>query len=191
MAKFMKHTIIICLFLLAACSNLKASESSADEYTILLSSLLGTDKERFTFTDKNGNKQIDSLARFKELEKVYINNINPDLANNKFSNKRLKIVMLYSFYSFVKKSAAFQEYLAADLMPIYIRNSADFLKVLNELPFLIEANCNRLNAYFGFEGKNTDKKPTFVKQHANQFKKYLNTDQYELCIRSFHEKPNK
>ncbi len=99
--------------------------------------------------------------------------------------------MFYSFYSFVNNSAAFQEYLATDLMPIYIKNSDAFLRILNELPFLIQSNCNRLDAFFGFEGKNLDKKSNFIKQNFKLFKKYLNSGQYELCISSFNEKPNK
>ncbi|MCP4471177.1 MAG: hypothetical protein GY815_10905, partial [Gammaproteobacteria bacterium] len=163
----MKYTIIIWLILVSACSNLKSEEGHYDEYSILLSSLLNVNEGVFTYIDEKGNKQPDELKKFKELERIYIKNISPDLTNNKFSNKRLKIIMFYSFYSFEKKSAAFQEYLAADLMPIYISNPDSFLKILNELPFLIKSNCNRLNANFGFEGKNTYNKSNFLKQNTN------------------------
>lgn len=190
MVKFMKYTIIIWLVLLSACSNLKASEVNDDEYLILLSSLLNVNEEVFTYIDEEGKRQPDALKKFKELERIYIKNIDPDLANKKFSDKRLKIIMFYSFYSFVNKSAAFQEYLAADLMPIYINNSDSFLKILNELPFLIQSNCNRLNAYFGFEGKNIGKQSNFLKQNTNLFRNYLIPEQYELCLSNFNKTPN-
>lgn len=187
----MKYTIIIWLVLLSACSNLTTSESYHEEYSTLLSSLLNVNEDVFTYIDERGSKQLDELKKFKELERIYIKNINPDLTNNKLSDERLKIIMFYSFYSFVHKSAVFQEYLAADLMPIYINNADSFLMILNELPFLIQSNCNRLNAYFGFEGKNTDKKSAFIKQNINLFNKYLISDKYELCLSSFNEKSRK
>lgn len=191
MANLMKYTIIIWLILLTACSNSNASEPRHDEYSILLSSLLNINEEKYTYVDEKGKNQPDSLKKFKELERIYINNITPDLANDKFSNKRLKIIMFYSFYSLTNNSAAFQEYLATDLMPIYSDNSDVFLRILNELPFLIQSNCNRLDAFFGFEGKNLDKKSNFIKQNFKHFNNHLNSDQYELCTSSFNEKPNK
>lgn len=191
MANLMKYTIIIWLLLLTACSNLNASEPSVDEYSTLLSSLLDINKDKYVYIDANGKKQPDLLKKFKELERIYINNITPDLSNNMFSDRRLKIIMFYSFYSFVNNSAAFQEYLATDLMPIYIKNPDAFLRILKKLPFLIQSNCNRLDAFFGFEGKNIDKKSIFIKLNTNRFKKHLNSDQYALCLSSFNDNPNK
>lgn len=185
----MKYTIIIWLILLTSCSNTSASKPYNNEdskYNLLLSSLLNINQNKYTYIDANGKKQPDSLKKFKELEKIYINNIKPDLDNNKFSNKQLKIIMFYSFYSYEKKSAAFQEYLSADLMPIYNQNKDSFLAVLKELPFLIPSNCDRLNSFFGFEGKNIGKKPKFVKQNNEIFKKYLNPEQFKSCINHFN-----
>jgi len=190
MVNLMKYTIVISFVLLMACSNLNASEPR-DEYSILLSSLLKIKDDKYTYFDEKGRKQPSPLKKFKELEKIYINYTNPDIVNNKFSNKRLKIIMFYSFYSYVNNSGAFLEALATDLMPIYIKNPDAFLKILNELPFLIESNCNRLNAFFGFEGKNFNKKSNFINLNTGLFKKYLNSKQYELCINHFKEKPNK
>lgn len=183
----MKFTTTILLILLTACSNLSASNPSSNEkseHSALLSSLLGI--IQYSYIDSQGKKQPDSLKKFKELEKIYIKHIKPDLANNKFSNKQLKIIMFYSFYSYEKKSAAFQEYLAADLMPIYNNNKHSFLTILQELPFLITSNCDRLNSFFGFEGKNIEGKPIFIKQNADILKKHLNSEQFGLCMSNFN-----
>ena len=99
--------------------------------------------------------------------------------------------MFYAFYAHEKKSGAFLEYLASDLMPIYIENKVDFLQALKQLPFLTLSTCNRLNAYFGFEGKNTEEKPTFLKENLVYFKHELDAYQYKICVDSFNEKPNK
>ncbi len=191
MVSTMKNILLILLILVSACSSISASEkhlNEENEYSIILSSLLNINEDKFTYIDENGKKQPDALKKFKELERIYIKNIKPDIANKKLSNKRLKIILFYTFYAYEKKSGAFQENLASDLMPIYIENKDNFLHVLKELPFLTLSTCNRLNAYFGFEGKNTDKKTLFLKQNEVFFKNSLNTYQYKICVDSFNEK---
>ncbi|MCF6325261.1 MAG: hypothetical protein L3J89_13235 [Gammaproteobacteria bacterium] len=191
----MKSILLIFFILVSACSSTNASEKNKheeeNEYSTLLSSLLNINEDKYTYIDAKGKKQPDSLKMFKELERIYIKNITPDFSNNKFSTKRLKIIMFYSFYAHEKKSGAFQEYLASDLMPIYNENRDGFLQILKQLPFLTLSNCNRLNAYFGFEGKNIENKTTFIKQNKTYFKNNLNAKQFETCISSFNEKPNK
>jgi len=192
MINTMKNTLLILLVLISACSSVNATEKKQDnknEYSTLLSSLLNIDENRYTYIDEKGIKQPDTLKKFKELERIYIKNIKPDVADKKFTIKRIKIVMFYAFYAHEKKSGAFQEYLASDLMPIYIENKDKFLHVLIQLPFLTLSTCNRLNAYFGFEGKNAKNKSIFLKQNKVYFKNRLGTYQYKICIDSFNEKP--
>lgn len=189
----MKYAIMAVLLLIAACSNSGVNNSklhsdTVSENYIILNSLLDIGEDKYTYVDASGKIQKDSLKIFKELERVYIKNVSPDLADGKFSASRLKIIMFYSFYSYEKKSAAFLEYLASDLMPIYEGNKDVFLDVLKEHPFLIEPNCNRLNAFFGFEGKNGDKKLSFVKNNSVIFRQRLNGGQYQLCMNSFDDK---
>ncbi len=181
------------VFLLSACSSINASENTdagESDFDILLSSLLSVNQHRHTYIDEQENKQPNSLGRFKELERVYIKNIEPDLKGDKFSSKRLKTVMFFSFYADEKKSAAFQEYLATDLMPIYTRNQMTFMAILKELPFLIPSNCDRLNAFFGFEGKNSNKKQSFIEKNQKTFTKYLTNEQAKLCISKFGKQPS-
>ncbi len=189
MINIMKNlTLYSFIFLLSACSSINVSENTdtgESDFDILLSNLLNVNQHRYTYIDQQGNKQPDSLKRFKELERVYIKNIEPDLNSDKFSSKRLKTVMFFSFYADEKKSAAFQEYLATDLMPIYTRNQITFMETLKELPFLVPSNCNRLNAFFGFEGKNSNKKQGFIEKNKTIFTKYLTNEQAKLCISKF------
>jgi len=155
--------------------------------TRIKTSLLDLKEDKYTYIDKKGKIHSDSLKRFKELERIYIKNIEPDLPNKKFSNARLKIIMFYAFYAHEKRSGAFQEYLASDLMPIYIENKDAFLDILKQLPFLTLSNCNRLNAYFGFEGKNIENKSIFMKQNKVYLKNILNAKQYKTCVDSFND----
>jgi hypothetical protein len=184
----MKHLILLSAWLLLACSNINASNQAYSEehdYHTLLSNLLNVNKDKYTYLDDNGEEKPDSLKLFKELEQIYSRNIEPDLPNGKTSKKKLKVVMYFSFYAQAKNSGAFQEYLAEDLMPIYLNNRNSFSAVMKELPFLIDSNCNRLNAYFGHEGKNKEKKQDFVNNEAQVITQYLNEDQRTLCMSNF------
>ena len=194
MVSAMKTKLFVVFILISACSIINGSErykNEENERSTLLSSLLNLDKEEYTYIDAKGEKQSDSLKAFKELERIYIKNIKPDLPNNKLSVKRLKIIMFYSFYAHEKKSGAFQEYLASDLMPVFIDNTDEFLQILKQLPFLILSNCNRLNASFGFEGKHAINKTKFLKKYKIDFKNNLDHTQYRACIDSFNAKPNR
>lgn len=184
----MRLIIVVIIVLLSICSNLMALDQDSiqvKEYSFLFSSLLDIDDGKYTFIAEDGEKYIDELEKFKALENVYIRNIEPDLANNKFSENRLKIVMFLSFYSYERNAAAFLEYLASDIMPIYINNSDAFLKILQELPFLIKANGYLINNYFGWEGENAEKKAGFIEQNDSLFKKYLQGTNYKTFIENF------
>ena len=187
----MKVWVLVLLLLLSACSSLNVLEPNHNEkqdYYILLSSLLGINENRNSYIDSNGNAQIDHLKSFKELEAIYIRHIKPDKQYGKFSPKRLKIIMLFAFYAEQRNSAAFNEYLASDLVPIYVNNKDLFLQTISELPFLLAANCNRLNAYFGFEGKNNSGKSKFIASNLDWFEKYLTVEQKQQCLAQFSSK---
>ena len=184
----MKYLTILTVFTLMVCSNIYATNPAYDEkhdYHLLLSSLLNVNGDKFTYLDENGMRQPDSLKLFKELERIYSRYIESDQTNGKTSNNRLKVIMYFSFYAQAKNSGAFQEYLAEDLMPIFLNNTESFSVIMKELPFLIDSNCNRLNAYFGHEGKNKEKKHDFVNNNAQALTQHLNEEQKTVCMSNF------
>jgi hypothetical protein len=184
----MQHLILFSAWLLLASSNINASNqtySEENDYHTLLSSLLSVNENKYTYLDANGENKPDSLKLFKELDRIYSRNIEPDQPNGKTNKKRLKVIMYFSFYAQVKNSGAFQEYLAEDLMPIFLNNMDSFSATMKELPFLIDSNCNRLNAYFGHEGKNEEKKHDFVNHNFKALTQHLNEDQRTVCMSNF------
>ena len=184
----MKYLFIFCAFLLMASSNINASNqtySEENDYHTLLSSLLSVNEHKYTYLDANGENKPDSLKLFKELERIYSRNIEPDQPNGQTSEKRLKVIMYFSFYAQTKNSGAFQEYLAEDLMPIFLNNMDSFSATMKDLPFLIDSNCNRLNAYFGHEGKSKEKKHDFVNHNVHALTQHLNEDQRTVCMSNF------
>ena len=182
----MKFLIFFGVLLISSCSSLRVNESrnlEANDYYVLMSNLLRVNEDRFSYVDAKGIKQIDELKKFKQLEQLYIKYIEPDLDNKKFSQKQLKTVMFLSYYAQQHQVSALLEYLAADLMPVYMGNSKKFLQILNELPFLVPANCNRLNAYFGFEGKNAVLKSGFIKTSQKLWGHTLDSHVESVCLR--------
>ncbi|MDN3638840.1 hypothetical protein QWY82_08485 [Simiduia curdlanivorans] len=184
----MKILIACCLAVLMACSSIDAAEQPAgdrQDFYLLLSGLLNVNQDEYVYTDNTGKVNVDELMMFKALEKIYVANIEPDLDNNRFSVERLKVVMFFAFYAEQRNASAFQEYLAADLMPIYLANKKTFVSILQELPFLAAANCARLSAYFGHEGLHLDQKPSFVKDNQAFLQQQLGGSQYDQCMRFF------
>ncbi|VAX02838.1 hypothetical protein MNBD_GAMMA19-392 [hydrothermal vent metagenome] len=75
--------------------------------------------------------------------------------------------------------------LASDLIPIYNHNSKQVLIVLSELKFLVPATCYYFNKYFGFEGKNTEKKGEWLKTNKPRFLSNLGKVDGEVCLKFF------
>ncbi|MGI1679493.1 MAG: hypothetical protein K6L75_12210 [Cellvibrionaceae bacterium] len=166
-------TLSFCVFL-TACSSVEKPIYSKDSasysfesqnekysYYAILSHLLNINNDRYQYTDSEGIKRTDELKSFKELEAIYITAIKPDIENSRYSIKQLKIIMLLAFYAEERNSAALNEYLASDLMPIYQSNPNDFLNALKDTSFLIASNCSRLNAFFTSE-ENSENKSIFL-----------------------------
>lgn len=182
----MRILSLLIIGLLAACSSLNENGSKeSDDLYILTSSLLAINNDRNTYIDKEGVKKADSLKNFKELEEIYIKYIESDFSHASLGKKRLKIVMLFSFYAHERNSAAISEYLAADLTPIFLAHHEQFIKVLSELPFLIKSNCRSLSSGIGFEGSSGITKNDFKEKFLPVFKSLLNESQVQQCFAEF------
>ncbi len=159
-------------------------KSEKDDYYVLFSVLLGINEDRFTYTDSEGKLHSDQLKLFKELEKIYARYIEPQ-EGGAYSQEQIKVIMFFSFYAVNRNSGALSEYLASDLKPIYSKNKLMFLEMMGELPFLIPSVCNRLNAYFGFEGRNIAGKENFIRNNKTYFETHFPSDYAQKCINQF------
>lgn len=181
-------TISILLLFTTACQQSHLAYSKVSNFSdneILLSALLDENKSRFTYMDSSENLRFDELKEFKALESIYIKNIEPINGKTGLNEKQIKTIMFFAFYAKEKNSAAFQEYLASDLLPLYLKNTKIFLDILNRFPFLIEANCARLNAYFDFEGQQKHNKTDFLKVNKPVFSRRLNSVNLKTCYEHF------
>ena len=168
---------------IATTSNTNVTNKATDRYQLLLASLLDeVDSEHFSYIDQQGIKKFDQLKHFKALEKVYISSIEKKPNHKSLTTDQLKMLLFFSFYAEQKNSAAFLEYLATDLMPVYKTHSQEFLKLLNNYSFLVRSNCRRLNAYFGFEGKNLTEKPSFLSANRDLILQNLSNKNAKNCL---------
>lgn len=190
----MKQLIYIILFLVSGCSSLDTNEpvtiepvtTEKDDIYALFSSLLSINENRLTYTDTKGNTHADQLALFQEMENIYARNITPQ-QNGTYNTEQVKVIMFFTFYAMNRNAAAFNEFLASDLQPIYAQNTPMFLSVMRELPFLIPSVCERLNAFFGFEGNEKPSKQGFITQAKIDFETYLTHAQINTCLAQFNE----
>lgn len=162
------------------------ASATLNDYELLLGSLLNEiDVEDFSYINQQGVKKFDQLKHFKALERLYISSVENKQENQKLATKQLKTLLFFSFYATEANSAALLEYLAADLLTVYKSQPVDFLKVLSKLPFLVKPNCNRLNAHFGFEGKNLLAKPSFLATNTDLIKQNLSKESAKVCLDEF------
>ena len=89
--------------------------------------------------------------------------------------------MFFAFYE-RNKFSGLSGNLASDLLPLYLKNKITFLTILSNKPFLIDANCSKLNAYFSFEVNFISR--SFIK--LNKAKHVLNADNFKRCFQHFH-----
>ena len=183
--KIFKTLTLVAFIVFPYISHGEYSSDEKHDFYMLLSALLEVNSNIYTYIGKDGEIHVDYLKRFKEMERIYIKNVGPDLDDDKFSVKRLKTIMYFSFYADVSNSAAIQEYLASDLMPIFENNKEAFSKILSELPFLLPSNCERLSAFFGNEGRNRGEEESFIANNKERLSRHLNDDQLTSCIGYF------
>ena len=171
-------------------SVIQDGKESHDDYSLLLSQLLGIYPERFQFIDDAGINHPDELKLFKSLETIYgkhFDLLGRENVSEEELGESVKIIMFFSFYAQQHNSGAFNAYLASDLLPVYKENRSLFLDSMSDLPFLILSVCDRLNAFFGFEGENLHGKELFLQENMPYMNKRLSSEQKEACLAEFLE----
>lgn len=148
--------------------------------SILLHAYLGLSHPLNIETLATGEEYVDELKEFKQLEKLYMLNVEP--ASGSFSKKNLAILMFFAAYASDRNNAAFNEYLAADLTPVFKEVPERFLSQLANIPSVTEMVCDRLAAYYSSEAAESKDINEFVARYKSQFQSYLTADQYKICL---------
>lgn len=195
MVKLISRYALFAVVLTTACGTLSANDKTAapaqaasateqQDFYQLFSLFVKAPTQEMSFPADDG-LQYDELKAFKVLDELYAKHKEPDMADKSYSRNRLRVIAFFSHLAEQHNNAALSEYLASDLVPIFETNPGRFLSVLGELPFLTPSNCERLNSYFGFEGKHANEKSNFIKTNAPLIKKALGQSLAESCLSKF------
>ncbi len=135
---------------------------TGDDAQFFVNAMLDIKDPQFLSKDSDGIERIDELKVEQKWGDLY----------NKYEKSAeagdetgFRYFLFIGFLAYSQHNAELMEAFSSDLMPIYEKDAAKFLEALNELPFLIQSSGYYLDNYFGFEDKNADKKPEFLKNN--------------------------
>lgn len=172
------------LFLLIISTTSCAGNTQPDS-EILLNRMLQIDNNRYFTKTESGESTYNSLAEYRDWENLYIKYSHYDKKSKTLNEHEMKILLLIGFIARNNQDAAISESLSSDLVPLFRENTAVFLKTLSELNFLVPSSCYYLNRYFGFEGKNAEQKPAFVKHYSEEISRTLTPADAKQCLAFF------
>ncbi len=159
-------SIMAAALLLSGCCGDSNKTAGADktggDAQFFVSTLLGVEDPQFLSKDSDGTEQVDELKIQQKWGELY----------NKYKKQAetgdetgFKYYLFIGFMADLQHNAELSEAYSSDLIPIYEKDPMTFLVILRELPYLIESSGYYMNNYFGFEDKNAEKKPDFLKNN--------------------------
>ncbi len=171
------------LFLTVSTSIIAGSNTQDAE--LMLNRLLHIDNEKYNIKNEKGQFFYNSLLEYKDWERLYIKYSKLNIKSKIYTENEIKKLLFIGFIAKINSDAAISESLSSDLLPIFNHNKILILNVLSDLKFLIPSTCYYLNNYFGFEGKNIEKRTPFIKNNKKNIMKYLGDTNGEECISYF------
>jgi len=178
--------LALLLFFLSVSSPITAA-SNAQDAELMLNRLLHTDNEKYNIKNEKGQFLYNSLLEHKDWERLYIKYSKLNIKNKKYSETEIKNLLFIGFIAKINLDAAISESLSSDLVPIFNKNKILILNILSDLKFLVPSTCYYLNNYFGFEGRNIEKKSPFIKKNKQTIMKYLGKTDGKKCISYLHQ----
>ncbi len=173
--------LLLFLLFLSVSSSITAA-SNAQDAELMLNRILHIDNEKYNIKNENGKFFYNSLLEYKDWERLYIKYSKLNIKNKIYTENGIKKLLFIGFIAKINSDAAISESLSSDLVPIFNKNRNKILNVLSDLKFLIPSTCYYLNNYFGFEGKNIEKRTLFIKKNKENIIKYLGDTNGEKCI---------
>ena len=168
---------VLIFFSLSACAGTYEQDSE-----IMINRLLHIDNEKYMTKTESGEYFYNSLLEYKEWENLYIKYSKYGDKNKIFTKPEIKKLLFIGYISKTNLDAAISESFSSDLVPIYNENTNMVVNVLSQLKFLIPSTCYYLSQYFGFEGKNIDKKQSFIDKNTPILLRELGEEEGKLCL---------
>ena len=145
----------------------------------------GLPNSRFYTKEKDGTRSYNELKEYKSWGALYDIYAQLSVKDSEFSDDKLRVYLLIGMVAKARTQAATMEAFDSDLMVVYEKHEQAVLSVLNDLPYLIPSTCDYLNRYFGFEDKNLEKKPGFLKKHTDTTNSALHEKNAQTCLMYF------
>lgn len=156
-----------------------------DDAAEILNYLLDMQSAAHRRIDVQGESVYDTLKAYQAWQALYVKYAQLDVDPAGFREDDLRIYLLIGMVARLKLDAAISEAFTSDLMGIYENHPELTLGILKQLPFLIPSTCRYLNAYFGFEDRNSDRKPQFLKENAERIERALAPADAQRCLGYF------
>lgn len=191
----MKIYFILTTLLLSACTTFQGTQDNSissavsdeerHDYHQLLSLIIKAKTPETSFQNADGTLDYDELKAFKLLDNLYKEYTTPKTSDGSYTNNQLRVIAFLSHLAHQQNNAALNEYLASDLLPIYRKSPQQFLAVLTDLPYLAPENCERISAYFEFEGNRAKEKAEFLDINTKTIEEILGSDLAKECLSHF------
>ncbi len=180
--KRLSFTLFLLLFE-SAC----ASTSIAVDSEVMINRLLHIDSEKFMSKTDSGEPFYNSLKEYKEWELLYIKYSKYDSEDKDLTEDEIKKLLFIGYITKVNSDAAISQSFSSDLVPIFSQNKSIVLNVMSDLKFLMPSTCYFLGRYFGFEGKNLEKKQAFLDKNGPLLVKELGEADGKTCLEYIKE----
>ncbi len=181
MSKFLRLSFT--LFFLVFESACASNPSSVDS-DVMINRILHIDSEKFVSKTSEGEPFYNSLMEYKEWESLYIKYSRYDSDDKNLTEIEMKKLLFIGYISRLNSDAAISQSFSSDLVPIFNQNKYLVLNVISELKFLMPSTCYFFGNYFGFEGKNLEKKQDFLDKNSSLLVKALGKYDGEVCLES-------
>jgi len=176
--KRISFTLFFLLFE-TACASTPVSVDS----DVMINRLLHINNEKFMSKTDSGEPFYNSLMEYKEWELLYIRYSKYDSENINLTKNEIKKLLFIGFIARENSDAAISQSFSSDLVPIFNQNKSIFLSVISDLKFLMPSTCYFLGRYFGFEGKNSEKKEIFFDENSPLLIKILGESGGKVCLK--------
>jgi len=159
-----------------------ASTSTSIDSDVMINRLLHIDSEKFMSKTSSGEPFYNSLMEYKEWERLYIKYSKYDSDDKNLTEVEIKKLLFIGYISRTNSDAAISQSFSSDLVPIFNQNKPIVLSVISDLKFLMPSTCYFLGNYFGFEGKNLEKKQAFLVKNSPLLVKALGESDGNTCL---------
>jgi hypothetical protein len=174
------------LVLLAGCcgdsGKVDDTNKPSDDTRFFVNAMLEIKDPQFTSKDSEGVEQYDEMKVQQKWGDMYYKYKKLADAGDKTG---LKYYLFIAFLAYTQRNAELSEAFSSDLLPIYEKDAGSFLEILKKIPYLIPSSGYYLNKYFGFEDKNAEMKPEFLKVNTPLVNDILGPEEGAIFLENF------